>query len=222
MRKHFTLLSLVAVLIGLGAAATLPAVAVAPNHPLYDTKTTVEEQVEELAPNETAEVRAKLEHAGKRANETSVMADENETELANDTANAYAEEMQEINDLGERVSDLAQEQKIDELVAIATTHHAEVLGKVYERVPEEAKSAISRAINASVKGHNRAVDAMEQRGQSTEAVGNITAAIPKHVRDEVGTPHRGGRNASNSAGENGSQQGQGNGNQNASNGQGGQ
>lgn len=208
MKKYIIAFGLVAVLIGLGTAASHANLAVTPDHALYDTKISVEDQIEDLSANETEEVEAKLEHAEKRANETDLMVQENKTELANETANAYAEEMQEVNDLGEQVSDLAQQMKIDELVALATMHHAKVLGQVYERVPEEAKTAIGRAINASVKGHNKAVDAMERRGQPTDEIGNITAQIPKDVRQDVGTPSRGGQadNGSENAPDNAGQQ----------------
>lgn len=212
---------LMALLLGMSTAVALPDIAVTPDHPLYDTKTAVEGEVEELAPNETEAVEAKLEHAGKRANESNLMAEENETELANQTANEYAEKMQEVNDLGKQVSDLAQQRKIDELVATATLHHAEVLSAVYERVPEQAKAGIERALNSSVKGHNSAVKAMQERGQSTAGM-NISSRIPADVRQKtgIGRPENvpaggqgGGQNASQNGGGNGSAQGGGPGNQ---------
>lgn len=156
------------------------------DHPLYDVKMAGEDAVEELAPNETEEVKAKLAHAEKRANETDKLADEGKDDLANETADAYAEEMQEVNDLGDRVSDLAQQQKIDELVATATQHHADILSTVHEKVPEQAKNGIEKALNQSVAGYEKAVNAMEDRGQPTDGIGSISDRIPEDVSEQAG------------------------------------
>lgn len=173
-----------------------------PDHPLYSTKMAGEAGVEGLAPNASAEAEAKVKHAGKRANETRQLAEEGKHDLANDTANAYSEEMQEVNDLGSQISDLAQQQKIDELVAKATQHHAEVLSTVYDRVPEQARQGIERALNHSVKGYERATAAMEQRGQPTDGIGDISSRISSGVAEQAGIdlgsigPGSGGGNTS--------------------------
>lgn len=156
------------------------------DHPLYGAKMAAESGVEHMAPNASAGVEARLDHAGTRANETEALADRNETDLANETANRYAEKMREVNDLGQNISDLAQQREFDELVAKATMHHAAVLGTVYERVPEQAKQAIGNALNQSVKGHEQAMKRMQQRGQSTAGMGNISSRIPDGVRDRAG------------------------------------
>ncbi len=207
MKRFILLAGITALLLGIGAAHAGQAhgVAVTPDHALYDTKTTVEEQVEDLAPNQTAAAQAKLDHAGKRANETDAMAEENETELANETANAYSDKMQEVNQLGQEVSDLAQQQKVDELVARATMHHAKVLSSVYERVPEEAKAGISRALNNSVTGHQRAIEAMERRGQPTGDM-NISSKIPADVRQQTGIGRPGNIPAAGGSGNGSAQQ----------------
>jgi alanyl-tRNA synthetase len=185
MKKTLLLgLALFGMLFGF-AAAQNHSTTITPDHPLYETKLAAESGVENMAPNESERVKAKLDQASERANETEELVEENKTELANQTSNAYAEEMQEVNDLGDTVSDLAQEQKIDELVAKATMHHSQVLAKVYERVPEEAKKGIGTALNTSVKGHTKAVDAMAARGQPMD-VGNISKQIPDSVKDKAG------------------------------------
>lgn len=175
----------VLMVLGLPAAAQTMSLMTA-DHPLYDAKVAGEAGVENMAPNASVEAEAKLDHATKRAEEANQLAAENKTEHVNATADAYNEKMQEVNDLGDRVSDLAQQQKIDELVATATAHHADVLSQVYERVPAEAKEGIERALNNSVDAHQKAMDAMEARGQSTAGVPNISANIPASVRDATG------------------------------------
>lgn len=198
MKQALTLVTGLLLVAGLAAAGSHGSLMTA-DHPLYSAKMAGEAGVEELAPNETEQVKAKLHHAEKRANESQELADENKTDLANQTANAYAAEMQEVNDLGSTISDLAQQQKIDELVAAATQHHAAVLSAVYERVPDQAKAGIQKALNTSVNGHKRAVQSMENRGQPTDNL-NMTAHIPANVQDKTGidisNPLGGGGNGS--------------------------
>jgi len=72
---------------------------------------------------------------------------------------------------------------VEQLVAKATSIHLEVLSEVYEKVPEQAKLAIERAMSISVRGHERAVEALKKKG----ALGEIPeeAALPEVVPDEV-------------------------------------
>lgn len=53
-------------------------------------------------------------------------------------------------------------------VAEATLKHQEVLANVYEKVPEQAKEAIQRAMEASMHGHEEALRAIS--GQKREEV----------------------------------------------------
>lgn len=189
--RYLALAAVMTVLVGVGAShADHSHLQITPDHPLYDEKTAVEQQVEGLAPNTTEKIKTKLEHAGKRANESRIMADENKTDLVNQTVQAYSDKLQDVNDLGKEVSDLAQQQEIDEVIATATMHHAEVLSAVYEKVPEQAKKGISNALNRSVQGHERAVEAMKARGQSTQGL-NISGRIPSDVMEKTGIGKRG-------------------------------
>jgi hypothetical protein len=101
------------------SAQDASSVGVAADHPLYDAKLAGESGVEGLAPSEAEEAKAKLQHADKRVAEMDKLSQEGKGELAEETGNDYSEKMQEVNDLGSTISDLAQKQKIDELVATA-------------------------------------------------------------------------------------------------------
>lgn len=198
----------VLVILGLPAAAQTSSV-MTTDHPLYGAKMAGEVGVENLAPNATAKADAKLSQATERTREMKQLAVENKTGLVNRTAQAYNQEMQEVNDLGSEVSSLAQQRKIDELIATATTHHAEVLSKVYERVPDAAKQGIRRALNNSVSAHRKAVQAMERRGQSTAGIANISKRIPADVRQKTGIGGPGGTGSpgSNTTGQGGASTG---------------
>lgn len=156
------------------------------DHPLYAAKIAGEEGVENLAPDDRTAVEAKLDHADKRAAEADQLADENKSEEAEETANTYTAKMRDVNDLGNRISDLAQKQEVDQLVAEATQHHAEVLSSVYEKVPEQAQTGIQNALDQAVQGYENAVNAMEQRGEDTSGLGDISDSIPSSVQDATG------------------------------------
>ncbi len=191
MRQIPVLIAALALVTAAGAAQSLPDVAVTPDHPLHDVKTSVEDAVERTAPNASEKAKTKVAQAERRLAEAERMADKNRSDLAEKAAGNYSEEMEGVQGIGAEVSDLAEQGKIDELVATATSFHASVLSRVYEKVPEQAKAGIGRALNTSVQGHNRAVAAMERRGQDTSGAGNITAAIPADVRQATGVNPRG-------------------------------
>lgn len=111
-------------------------------------------------------------------------AEENEIE---EVENAV-KEFEELNKFGEEISQIARglgkdTTTVEQLVGKATSIHLEVLAKVYEKVPEQAKAAIERAMSVSVRGHERAVEALKKKG----ALGQVPeeAPIPKGIPDEV-------------------------------------
>jgi len=72
-------------------------------------------------------------------------------------------------------------------VGQATAKHLEILVEVYEKVPEQAKPGIENAMKASVKGHERAVEALKARnalGGVPERV-SLPNQVPQEVRERV-------------------------------------
>ncbi len=104
------------------------------------------------------------------------------------------EEFEELAGFGEEISELARqigvdETQVEELVARATSLHLEVLEKVLETVPDEAKPAIERAMERSRTGHERAVQALEQRGAPDGTPGpNGPPAMPGQNSQGAGSP----------------------------------
>ncbi len=156
-----------------------------PAEPGYQAKVKAEKTTVETENDAVEKTRKQAKIAGHRVNESQRLVEKNRTDLAARTAEKYGEEMEELSDFGAQISDLAQKQKVDQLVANATMIHAEVLSTVYERVPEQAKAGISRALNQSVKGHQEAVAAMQARGEDVQGM-NITDRIPSDVRQQAG------------------------------------
>jgi hypothetical protein len=69
------------------------------------------------------------------------------------------------------------------LVAKATAHHLEVLNDVYNKVPEQAKEAIQKAMTASETGRQQAIESLKEKG----ALENIpeTVPVPWEVKQRV-------------------------------------
>ncbi len=119
-----------------------------------------------------------------RLNRAKAKAEENDIE----EVEAALAQFQALNEFGEEISQIAQglgegTTTLDELVARATSIHLEILALVYDKVPEQAKEAIERAMTESVTGYDRAVEALEEKG----ALGNIPEEppIPESIPDDV-------------------------------------
>jgi len=119
-----------------------------------------------------------------RLNRAKAEADENNTEGVEDAL----DEFEVLNEFGEEISEIAQglgkdTTTIEQLVGKATSIHLKVLAEVLGIVPEQAKAAIERAMEVSVEGHERAVEALKQKG----ALGTVPeeAPIPEGIPDKV-------------------------------------
>jgi hypothetical protein len=110
-----------------------------------------------------------------RLNRAKEKANENDTEGVEDAIN----DAEKLYGFGEEISDIARglgkdTSTVDQLVAKATSVHLEVLAKVYEKVPEQAKPAIEDVMARSIAGHERAVEALKARG----ALGGVPEELP--------------------------------------------
>jgi len=131
-----------------------------------------------------------------RLNRAKAKADEDNTEGVEDAI----DDTEKLFRFGEEISEIAQglgkdTTTVEELVARATSIHLEVLAEVYEKVPEQAKPAIERAMASSVRGHERAVEALKGKG----ALGNIPEeppvpeGIPESVKERLSKVKPGAR-----------------------------
>ncbi|MFB6182609.1 MAG: DUF5667 domain-containing protein [Candidatus Nanohaloarchaea archaeon] len=157
-------------------AGSLPQVAVTPDHPLYDVKMEIEEQIVELSQTNKSKAEAKLERARTRLAEIETLVNNNKTELANEAAQNYTETMKDLRNLGEQLSQ-NKSREIEEMVANATSFHIEVLSRVYEKVPQQAQSGIANALNKTGKipGHLNV---------------NVTSKLPKGLQGKMGMPSK--------------------------------
>jgi len=123
-----------------------------------------------------------------RLNKAKAEAEEDEFEEAENAI----EESTELSGFGEEISEIARGlgkdiTTVEQLVARATGHHLDVLALVYEKVPEQAKPAIERAMTVSVRGHERAVEALKEKGALGELPEEppIPAGVPKRVKERI-------------------------------------
>lgn len=135
-----------------------------PAEPGYQAKRTAEETTVETENDSVEKARKQAKVAGHRVNESDRLVDKGRPDLASRTAEQYEDEMQELEQIGQDISDAAQRRAIDEVVARATQAHSEVLQRVMEKVPDQARSAISNAMDVSAQGHQRAVQELRNSG----------------------------------------------------------
>jgi len=96
---------------------------------------------------------------------------------------------------GEEISQIAQGlgkdiTTVEQLVGKATSIHLEILAEVYEKVPEQAKEAIEKAMEVSAKGHQRAVEALKAKGALDEVSEEVPVPkeLPEKVKERIKKP----------------------------------
>ena len=96
------------------------------------------------------------------------------------------QQFEAMAEFGEEISQIAQQagkdiERVEELIALATSEHLEELAEVWEMVPEQAQPAIERAMANLLIRHQRRVQALEQWGVETPP----PPVIPERIRERV-------------------------------------
>lgn len=133
-------------------------------------------------PEKATEINLKAAEA--RLNRAEAKAEEGET----DEVEEAIREFENQHKFGEEISQIAKglgkdTTTVEQLVGKATSIHLEVLAKVYEKVPEQAKSAIEKAMEVSVKGHQEAVESLKKKDALNEVPEETP--MPKKIPIEV-------------------------------------
>ncbi|WGI16855.1 DUF5667 domain-containing protein [Methanonatronarchaeum sp. AMET-Sl] len=120
--------------------------------------------LEEVNPLKAAENR--LAFAETRIDNTNELQEQGHDRHVQDRANAYSDEMDKVMDLIDKSADQEFDtEELEEKVAYATLKHMDVLENISEKVPAEAQEAIERAMNASITGHETALDNLPEQKQ---------------------------------------------------------
>jgi len=140
-------------------------------------------------PEKATEINLKAAEA--RLNRAKAKADEGETDEVKEAVNEFENQYK----FGEEISQIAQglgkgTTTIEQLVGKATSIHLEILAKVYEKVPEQAKEAIAKAMEVSAKGHERAVEALKAKGVLDEVPEEVPVPeeLPEKVKERIRKP----------------------------------
>jgi len=128
--------------------------------------------------------------AAERLAEAQAVVDKGKPELAEKTLERYRMQLENSIARAEKAQIKGENtEKVMARIGQATSKHLEVLAEVYEKVPEQAKSAIENAMKASVKGHEKAVESLKAKnalGEVPEEI-SLPEKVPQEVRERVQT-----------------------------------
>lgn len=153
------LLALMLVPLNVTGQEELPDPGITPDSIFYGLDKAFERVQLALARDEVSKARLRLELANERIAEGKSMAEKGRLEYLPELAEAYEENLGKSQELAEAARAKGRQTFIlDELVALATSVHIDVLEGVLEKVPEQAKPAIERAITSSARGQEESLD----------------------------------------------------------------
>jgi len=188
--KYLTTATLIALLAAPAALAqgdSLPTPGLTPDSPFYFLDKWGEGFGRFFAFGREAKAAKQTEHAEERLAEAQVMADEGKDEEAQEAVDAYGSL---ISDAAANLAAAAQsgedvDAALANLVTKATSIHLTVLADVYEKVPEQAKPAIERAMTQSAQGQEAALNALS--GTQREVVEERVQQQRQQVEERLDT-----------------------------------
>lgn len=137
----------------------LPTPGILPDSPFYGLKRAFEGigNVFTFGNERKAERAIKLSE--KRLSEARASVEEEKHELSERLMEDYEKNLMKAEEIVERAQERGRNMtQVRERVAKATSRHIEVLENVLEKVPEQAKPAIQRALESSKRGQEEALD----------------------------------------------------------------
>lgn len=144
-------------------AEELPNPGILPDHPLYPFKNFLEKIRLWLTFDPEARVRFRAFLAEQRLAEINAMMQKRKFEFVQKLVEDYERELNEMENETERTSNFEKNKTaILEHVCNTTYKHIAVLERVLSRSPEAARFGLERAINASMKGHLRCLERVEE------------------------------------------------------------
>ena len=138
--------------------------------------------LEKAQPEKAAEIHFRI--AEKILAKAQEKADNGEVEDVEDLIEEYEGRINKSLKIAEIAKGLGNNTtNVEQLVAEATSTHLEILSEVHEKVPEQAKTAIEKAMDVSSNGRKKAVEALKEKG----ALGEIPeeVPIPEEVKEKI-------------------------------------
>ena len=192
MKTTFLLITLAFLFsIGTGVLAQeteLPDPGLSPDSPFYFLETIIEEIGTFFTFGDLKKAERYADLAAERLAEAQAVAEKEKPELAEKTLARYQRQLGKSITRAERAESKGKNaEEVMAKVGQATSKHLEVLAEVYEKVPEQAKTAVENAMKASLKGHSRAVEVLKAKnalGKVPEEV-SLPAKVPQEVKERV-------------------------------------
>lgn len=165
-------LALLALMPGVGAQETdgdtqLPDPGITPDSWMYGVKKAFENVDMALTFGEEGKAKKHLQYAELRLSEAKAMAEKGRTEYVNDLGQEYQNQLENANRLA--LSNNNTKGNLTEMVANATAKHIQVLERVRQQVPEQAKDSIDAAKEKSMKGNQGALKALSRENPQKAA-----------------------------------------------------
>jgi|GEM_PF-1829517 hypothetical protein len=201
--KNLFFVLVLTVLLGFGFAAVAQDAALSdagtlPDSPFYFLKTWKESIQTFFTFGAEKKAEQYLHLAEVRLAEYQKMAEKGKAEAAQKTIEKYEEQLNRaLEKAGEAKDEGRDVQKINETISETIIRHREVLGRVLEQVPEEAKKGIENAIEVSQRGFENAIQAvtgdkkgeLERRAEETstriqERLDALKENLPEEMNKE--------------------------------------
>jgi len=169
----------------------LPDPGLTPDSPFYFLEIIVEDVVTFFTFGDLKKAERYASLAAERLAEAQAVVEKGKPELAEKTLEKYENQLNKSIARAEKAMLEGKDfEKVMETIAKAgktTSVHLEVLTEVYEKVPEEAKTAVENAMKVSLKGHEKAVEALKASNHLGEVPEEITLPIqvPQEVRERI-------------------------------------
>lgn len=144
----------------------IPTPKISPDNPFYFLKKGYESIISFFTIKPESKAMLHLKLADKRLAELKKMIDNNKITYVDHLSREYQEEIQKTQKYLEKAENkgVGTSELIKKLETLSSLHQS-VLERVYNQVPEKAKEAIKKAIEMSKKGHERAIESIEKKGQ---------------------------------------------------------
>ncbi len=145
------------------AQTDLPDPGMTPDSPFYGFKRFSEGVGLFFTFDDVAKAEKHLHFAELRLSEAREMTERGKPEFVPDLTEDYENDLDKSQEIATVAKGLGKNvTKVEELVALATSIHIEVLEGVLEKVPDVAKPAIEEALDASSRGQEQALNSLGQ------------------------------------------------------------
>ncbi len=166
----------------------LPDPGLTPDSPFYFLETIAEGLVTFFTFGDLKKAERYATLAAERLAEAQAVVEKGKPEFAEKTLVRYEMQLEKSIARAEKAQAKGKNtEQVMTRVGKATSKHLEVLAEVYEKVPEQAKPAIENAMKVSLKGHEKAIEALKAHdalGDVPEAV-SLPVGVPAEVRERI-------------------------------------